>query len=52
MLCTGPTIDRNWFSDLPLIVKLPEVTVILEYERGKLYFEKVIKKTNHGFILK
>lgn len=52
MLCKRPAVDTNWFSDFLSIAKLPEVSVVLEYERGKIYFEKLIKKANHGFVLK
>lgn len=52
MLCSEPALDTNWFGDFLPIAKLPEVSVILDHERGKLFFEKVIKQTNHGFVLK
>ena len=38
-----PVVDTNWFGDFLCIAKLPEVSVILDHERGKLFFEKLIK---------
>lgn len=43
MLCKEPAVDTKWFGDFLPIAKLPEVSFILDYERGKLFFEKVIK---------